>query len=385
MAIKQQHRHFIVTIDSDEKHNRAVYDALFSFYNVSSFNFIASALAEMRKTVPDLLLIGEGVTPSGGLHCIHTLRQITALKEVPIIFITDKEESKTAQLAQNVGANSCLSKPYRRNALINAISALLNAEVEKNWENLPELQRDALKNTVSIFNNVADTIANGEQLPFGDIRNACAPLIESVRNNDFKGILNGVKDHDNYTYAHSMRVATLLSLFGHAAGLKGDDQVILASGGLLHDVGKMKIPHYILNKRGKLTEDEFLIMKSHVPESITYLEQAGDIPKSVITIAGQHHEKLSGEGYPYGLKARELNELVRMAAIVDVFSALTDRRVYKPPMPPEQALTIMSQEMGGHLDQSFLKMFRDMLLDAVCEDEKGLAAIVHNKDHKGCC
>ena len=159
-------------------------------------------------------------------------------------------------------------------------------------------------------------------------------------------------------------MATLLSLFGSAAGVKGDELLTLASGGLLHDAGKMSIPHDVLNKPGKLDEAEFIVMKSHVPETIKFLCGNPEIPKAVLDIASQHHEKINGTGYPNGLKGSELNELARMASIVDVFSALTDRRVYKPPMEPEKAIKIMTEEMTTHLDQNFLRLFQAMLLDA---------------------
>ena len=93
-------------------------------------------------------------------------------------------------------------------------------------------------------------------------------------------------------------MATLLSLFGNVIGLPQSEQLLLASGGLLHDVGKMSIPHEVLNKPGRLTEEEFVVMKGHVDASVHYLMQNPEIPKGVITIAAQHHEKLDGTGYP---------------------------------------------------------------------------------------
>ena len=96
---------------------------------------------------------------------------------------------------------------------------------------------------------------------------------------------------------------------------------------------------------------------------MNFLAESQGLPKGVVTIAEQHHEKLDGKGYPKGLKGKELNELARMASIVDIFGALTDRRVYKDPMPPEKALGIMT-EMKDELDQSLLGLFRGMLLDA---------------------
>jgi HD-GYP domain-containing protein (c-di-GMP phosphodiesterase class II) len=144
-------------------------------------------------------------------------------------------------------------------------------------------------------------------------------------------------------------------------GMKGTDLMTLSTGGLLHDVGKMQIPHLVLNKPGKLSDEEFVVMKSHVTKSIDYLELNKELPKGVIIIAGQHHEKIDGTGYPKGLKGKELNELARMASIIDVFGALTDRRVYKDPMPPEKAFDIM-QGFEGHLDLQFLALFKDILL-----------------------
>ena len=89
-----------------------------------------------------------------------------------------------------------------------------------------------------------------------------------------------------------------------------------------------------------------------------------DLPKGIITIAAQHHEKLDGSGYPHGLAGKNLNRLARIASIVDVFSALTDRRVYKPPMEAEIALNLMVEQMASELDIKLLSLFRQMLLDA---------------------
>jgi len=172
-----------------------------------------------------------------------------------------------------------------------------------------------------------------------------------------------VKDHDDCTYVHSIRVATLLTLFGQAAGLPASDRIVLASGGLLHDVGKMAIPQGLLNKPGKLDDAEFAVIKGHVDTTVRLLRAVTSIPEPVITIAAQHHERLNGKGYPHGLAGGQVDELARMAAIADVFSALTERRSYKAPIAADKALALMS-EMDGHLDQHLLRLFRGMLLDA---------------------
>jgi len=305
--------------------------------------------------------------PLGGCAFISQLKREPLLAHIPTLLTSRHEEAVIADALQQCGADGCLTKPFRRSALIGAITGLVNRQVEADWDNLPERARAALKGTVQIFNNISDFIAAGEPVPFLSVKEACAPLVDAIGKNDFKSILNGVKEHDNYSYAHSLRVATLLSLFGHTLGLTQEDQLVLASGGLLHDAGKIAIPHEVLNKAGRLTAEEFTVMKSHVTETIKFLNITPDIPKPVIIIAAQHHEKLDGTGYPNGLKGEDLNDLARMASIVDVFSALTDRRVYKPAMAAEKALAIMTNEMGHHLDQHFLSLFETMLLDAVVD------------------
>ena len=190
----------------------------------------------------------------------------------------------------------------------------------------------------------------------------CEFLDEAIRNNRVQDLLRGIRGHDNYSYVHSVRIATFLGLLGKFLGIKGDDLNGLTSGGLLHDVGKLSIPHEVLNKPGRLTEEEFDVMKGHVTTTIETLSMEDDLPNGIAKIAGQHHEKLDGSGYPQGLVGNQLNELARMAAIADVFGTLTDRRIYKPAMAPEAAIDLM-KTMEGHLDQSMLRLFQEMLLD----------------------
>ncbi len=150
-----------------------------------------------------------------------------------------------------------------------------------------------------------------------------------------------MQSHHNYTYVHSMRVATLLTLFAHGLGMKGDDLLIISTGGLLHDVGKLVTPEQILDKPGKLTDEEWPTMRDHVTKSSILLGESSDVTKGALIIAGQHHEKLDGTGYPKGLKGAELNELARMSVIVDIFGALTDQRSYKPAFPTDKAFGIL--------------------------------------------
>ncbi|KIL97076.1 HD domain protein [Paramagnetospirillum magnetotacticum MS-1] len=350
----------VAVVDAHQGHRQQVVSALMSFYQVAAFDSFDHAMEKLAKTPPCVVLLDEQVLPRMGGDPIGITRKL--LKGVPIIRTLARPISQLGSAAYDTDA--CLEKPYRRSTLIKTISGLVNKTVEAEWENLAPQYKESLRRTVDSFNNISDLIDKGQPLVYTEITEACGPLVDAVSNHDFKVILNGVKGHDNYSYVHSLRVATLLSLFGHTIGLKGEDLNLLATGGLLHDIGKMGIPHEVLNKPGRLDDVELQVMRSHVPRSVDYLKLCEHLPKGVLTIAAQHHEKLDGTGYPAGLQGSQLNELARMASIVDIFGALTDRRVYKEPMSPEDALTMMVERMGNEIDTSLLALFRAMLLDA---------------------
>ena len=363
--------HTVAIVDANPVHRTAVVAALLSFYRVVEYAEGYQALAAFRRWRPDLLLVGERTSPLSGAELVGLVREEERFEPMPIIVIADDAEVGKLETIHRCGATTHLVKPYWRSTLIKTISSLLNAGVEREWESLPPLQREALKGTINVFNDISDVIDQGQPIAYATVSGACRSLVEAVNRNDFKTILHGVRDHDNYSYVHSLRVATLLCTFGHTIGLPKSDELLLASGGLLHDVGKMSIPHEVLNKPGQLTDAEWQVMKSHVSHSVNYLRRQHDIPHAIITIAEQHHEKLDGSGYPNGLAGGQLNELARMASIVDVFSALTDRRVYKPPIAIESVLAIMTHEMAHHLDGHLLHMFGEMLLDTVADDPPG--------------
>lgn len=353
----------VAVIDSNAEHRAQVARALTSFYRVVDFGSTDQALAGLAGHPPCVMLVDERAPPFGGAQFARSIRKEAAFNGVHVICTTKAGSMDRDGLA---GPDAWLEKPFRRSSLLKTISGLVNKSVESRWDALKPRHRDTLRNTIEVFNGISDLIEKGEPLEYQVVADACAPLVDAVSNNDYKLILKSVRGHDNYSYVHSLRVATLLSLFGYTIGLKQTDLQLLASGGLVHDIGKMSIPHEVLNKPGRLTPEEWQVMRSHVSRSVDNLLHS-DVPRGVITIAAQHHEKLDGTGYPAGLKGGELNELARMASIVDVFGALTDRRVYKPPMAPEDALTLMVDRMGSELDMNLLKLFRGMLLEAASE------------------
>jgi putative nucleotidyltransferase with HDIG domain len=352
----------VYVVGGSSDHRKKIEKNLQSFYKIEVFDSESEISERLSTSIPTAIIVDEILPPMGGAAFVAKVRNNKDAQAVPIIFTAEKKNAEMIAEATSYDHVFLVERPFKRSTFISAVSSGVNASIEAKWDDVEEVQKSALKNTLSSFNSIAELIQEGAPIPYEDVSNSCAPLIEAVQNDNYKSILSGVSSHDNYTYVHSLRVATFLTLFGNVLGIKGDELMTLTTGGLLHDVGKMHIPHEVLNKPGKLTEDEYVIMKSHVNCSVDFLEETSELPKGVMIVAGQHHEKIDGTGYPYGIKEGKLNELARMASIIDIFSAITDRRVYKEPVPPEQALKIMSN-MKGQLDRQFLAVFREMLLD----------------------
>ena len=356
-------RETVYVVTANAAHLHELKQALMSFYVVRTFNDVGAALALTLQVPPTAVVLDEAILTGKPSEMLVKMGEHEATKKIPIVFTIKK--GHVGLYLSDIGRDciTCLEKPYKRSDLVNAISKQVNKQVEKSWETIEPVQKQALVNTLQSFNSIADLIDDGAPVPYDKVKDSCQPLVQAISAGTYKDLLKGVRGHDNYSYVHSLRVATFLSLFGANLGIKGEELMTLSTGGLLHDVGKMQIPHEVLNKPGKLSDDEFGVMKSHVTKTSDFLALTQELPEGVIIIAEQHHEKLDGSGYPKGLKNGQLNELARMASIIDVFGALTDRRVYKDPMPPEKALDIMA-DMKGHLDQHFLYLFREMLLDA---------------------
>jgi len=127
--------------------------------------------------------------------------------------------------------------------------------------------------------------------------------------------------------------------------------------GMLHDLGKMRVPDHVLNKPGKLSDEEFAVMKDHVNLGLEVLKSTPGISQTVMQVAGEHHERYEGTGYPRGLKGAEISRPGRMAAIVDVYDAITSNRIYHRGMEPPTALTKLFEWSDHHFDPDLVQHF----------------------------
>ena len=178
-----------------------------------------------------------------------------------------------------------------------------------------------------------------------------------IRSKDsFSGMM-GMISYDYYTYTHSVNVSVLGLLFAKYLGIDGGEMPVFGTGLLLHDVGKTQIESDIINKKGRLNEEEFMRIKMHVEIGADILKQTGGIDSTSFFPIIQHHEKYNGKGYPNGLRGDEIHKHGKIAGIIDVYDALTTRRSYSDARKPFAALKIMNEEMKGSFDEKYFKDF----------------------------
>ena len=214
-------------------------------------------------------------------------------------------------------------------------------------------------NAKAVLGDTFNSVKNGGIVDLAPYEKIAEAFFESIfRNQDALLCMTKMQDKDTYLLTHSLNVAILLAVFSIHLGLSETLGKKLTLAGLLHDLGKCKVPEDILLKQGKLTRDEFEQMKRHTTYGAEILESM-DVDDLTKQIALQHHERLSGKGYPHGLIAHQLNQYVRMSSIADSFDAITAERVYKPALTSVEALKILrdsgSTEYDGELLNSFVR------------------------------
>ena len=209
---------------------------------------------------------------------------------------------------------------------------------------------------------VLKAVRKGHSFSLKIVKKVTEDIVESIlRNSDALLSLSQLKGYDDYTYVHSVNVAILITAFYNSVGYNIDKLVEAGMGGILHDIGKMRIPENILNKPGKLTDSEFSIIKRHPEYGINAIinkRGISDITKKVIL---QHHERYNGRGYPFGIKGERINEVGLISAVADVYDALTSDRVYKAAWTPHKAIACIFREKGSSYSSHIVDMFTKLI------------------------
>jgi putative two-component system response regulator len=300
----------------------------------------------IENIIPDMILLDIEMPEMNGYEAIKILKNNSKWADIPVMFLTSKKDEGSELEGLSLGAIDYVAKPFSAPLLLKRIeNHLLTASQKKQL-------RD--------FNNGLEDMVRRKTSQVINLQNAVLSTVADL-----------VEFRDDVTGGHVSRTQKYLELLLNemiAEGVYADeisdwDMVYLLPSAQLHDVGKIGISDLILNKPGKLTPEEFEIMKTHVAigvQAILKIEKNAEehsFLKHARLIAGGHHEKWDGTGYPAGLSDRDIPLEGRLMAIADVYNALISTRPYKRPLNTDEARQVIEAGRGGHFDPVLVDVF----------------------------
>jgi putative two-component system response regulator len=296
---------------------------------------------------PDLILLDIMMPGMDGYEVCRRLKRDPRLAAVPVIFLTAKAEIKDEQAGFDVGGVDYITKPISPSIVLARVSTHLKLKAAS----------DFLKDKNAFLETEVQRRTREVQL-IQDVTIMAMASLAETRDNETG---NHIRRTQNYVLALAKK---LKSHRRFSAAL--DDQTIemLYKSAPLHDIGKVGIPDAILLKPGKLTAEEFEIIKTHTTigrDTIAAAEKLIDGPSTFLRLAREiahyHQEKWDGSGYPEGLRGDAIPVSARLMALADVYDALISKRVYKPPFPHEKAVAIITEGSGRHFDPDVVEAF----------------------------
>ena len=320
-----------------------------TFYDVYPAPSAAILFEILERAIPDLVLLDIDMPEMNGYQAIRIMKADQRFKDIPVIFLTAKDDESSEMEGFDLGANDYITKPFSGPLLLRRISNLLLIEQQKR-----ELKDYAENLEVKVSEKTAE--------------------VYSLKNAILSTVADLVECRDKSTGGHITRtqrylkemVDELIHWEEYSEELKKWDMDFFLTSAQLHDVGKIAIADMILNKPGMLDPDEFEIMKTHVTVGVEATERIMSETKEhvflnhALLIAGTHHEKWDGSGYPTGLSGKDIPLEGRLMAIVDVYDALVSERPYKKPFHHDKACAIIEEGAGTHFDPVLVDVFKEV-------------------------
>ncbi len=282
---------------------------------------------------------------------VYDHQDIETLKSVcSTVFVqAEKEISEEKELVKlSTGKERIRTRVKEKITYINKIPAY--RELEKASATYSEAKQ--------LISNIFNTIKLNRTFNVAEVKGVVTDIVDSIlRNPNAMQWLSLIKNKDEYTSEHCLRVCVLSISLGRELGMLESELVDLGISGFLHDVGKVKVPDNVLNKPGKFTSQEFEIMKTHATHGKNILVSQKGVPPIAIDVAFTHHERIDGKGYPQCLAAHQISQFARIVAITDAYDAITSTRVYKTAQSSLESLRIIFDEKNVHFDGELADMF----------------------------
>jgi len=337
----------IIAVDDNLTNLIALKKILNPLYEVYTAPSAAKMFELLTKIKPDLILLDVEMPDLSGYEAAQLLKNDYDYKSIPIIFVTSKIDADSEMHGLELGAVDYINKPYVASLLLKRIEKHLSSAM-----NEKELQDINVSMQRKLVNNISQVL---------ELKNAVLSIVADLV--EFRDGETGGHVYRTEKYLQRL-IDILIEEDIYSQEISSWDMDLLLPSSQLHDVGKIAISDSILRKPGKLDDDEFAIMKTHVQsgvEAIDRMQRKTSDNKFFTyakTFAGTHHEKWDGSGYPNGLRGTEIPLEGRLMAIADVYDALVSSRPYKKPFSPEKAAAIILDGSGSSFDPLLIDVFR---------------------------
>ncbi|MCL2759413.1 MAG: response regulator [Treponema sp.] len=325
----------IFVVDDSDTNLSMAEAVLDDHYRVMTMPSAAKMFAFLEKVIPDLILLDIEMPVMDGFETLDHLKNDGKYQDIPVMFLTGRNDSEVEARGLEMGAVDFITKPFSAPVLLNRIRTHLNID-EIIRERTAQLHR--LQN--SIVAVLADMVENRDKGTGGHIERTSVYI---------RILIEEMKERCVYSDE-----------------INGWDVDKMISSARMHDLGKISITDVIVNKPGKLTDEEYDVMKSHAEEGERIIDEIisrtgeGDFLRNAKLFAGTHHERWDGKGYPRGLKGVEIPLQGRIMAIVDVYDALVSERPYKKAFTEDEAIDIIMQNSGTHFDPKIVELFYEV-------------------------
>lgn len=319
--MKEQER--ILVVDDDTMNLKVVEYILKKQFEISFAKSGEECLSFLQETIPDMILLDVNMPEMSGFEVMEKIRSEERYKDIPVIFLTADDDKDTEVRGFQVGALDFITKPFISEIVQQRVTRLMEfSRLQKH------LEREVKRQT-----------AKAEER---------RQRIEQMSLQAVQTLAKAIDAKDTYTNGHSYRVAEYSVLLARELGWKEEDVENLRQAALLHDIGKIGIPDSVLNKPSKLTDEEYNVIKSHADKGREILQCITAIPDANL-IAGHHHERYDGSGYPDGLKGEEIPESARIVAVADAYDAMNSKRIYRKNLKKD----VIRQELVNGKNKQF--------------------------------
>lgn len=333
----------VILVVDDDRTNLVMAERLLADeYNIVSVASGEQALKFLSKRRPDLILLDINMPEMDGFEVMRNIKGNEKWEKIPVIFLTADRDAATEAECLGMGAVDFVGKPFE-----------------------PEILRNRIRRTLEIEEYRKDLE--------GVVRRQTAK-IEKIQREIIISLANMIESRDGSTGQHVKRTSQYVEMIVNELSQRQlyseliDEAFIynLVKAAPMHDIGKIKVPDHVLQKPGKLTEEEFEIIKQHSPEGGKIIHmimeeiEEKDYIEVAYNVATFHHEKWNGRGYPNGLAEEAIPLEARIMAVADVFDALVSKRCYKAAMSLDKAFDIIEESKGEHFDPQIAQVFLEL-------------------------